>query len=66
MINQVVIIFVPAGAAQREIAAALREHAGARPAGEPPPQAGIDQTKLTDNDQLPLWTWFLPNSFHQS
>ena len=66
MINQVVIIFVPAGARQREIEAALRARAGAKPAGEPLPQAWIDQTKITDNDQLPLWTWFLPNSFHQS
>jgi hypothetical protein len=60
--NQVAIIFVPAGATPRDYEAALREHFGSVSVGEPPPQAKSDQ--ITDNDQMPLWTWFIPNSRH--
>jgi hypothetical protein len=59
--NQVVIIFVPTDAPQRDFEAALREHFGSVPAGETPPQSTADQVRISDNDQMPLWTWFIPN-----
>lgn len=60
--NHAAIIFVPAGATPREFEVALREHFRSVSVGEPPPQIKSDQ--ITDNDQLPLWTWFVPDSRH--
>jgi hypothetical protein len=60
--NQVVIFFVPTGAAQRDFETALREHFESLQIGEAPPQAKADRAPITDNDQMPLWTWFVPNS----
>jgi hypothetical protein len=60
--NQVVIIFVPTGAPQRDFEAALRERIGSVQLGETPPQSKADLVKITDNDQMPLWTWFIPNT----
>jgi hypothetical protein len=59
--NQVVIMFVPTGAPQRDFEAALREHIGSVQVGETPPQSNADPVKITDNVQMPLWTWFIPN-----
>ena len=60
--NQVVIIFVPAGAVPRDFEVALCEHLRWVPAGETPTQTREVQDKITDNDQMPLWTWFISDS----
>ena len=60
--NQVVIIFVPTNAPQRDFETALHEHFGSVQAGETPHPTKADQVKISDNDQLPLWKWFIPNS----
>jgi hypothetical protein len=62
MMKQLVIIFVPAGMEQRDFEAALREHLGSVPTGETPAQTRAGQVKITDNDQMPLSTWFISDS----
>jgi hypothetical protein len=61
-VNRVVIFFVPTRASQRDFEVALREHFASLQIDETPPQAQADRAEVTDNDQLPLWTWFIPNS----
>ncbi len=58
--NQVVIFVVPAGAAQGDFELALREAFGQLEISEATGRQA-DHTTITDNDQLPLWTWFIPN-----
>jgi hypothetical protein len=62
--NNVVIIFVPVEATQQDLEVALREYF---------PSLEIDGTKKKaaqpdprSADELPLWTWFLPNPCPQS
>ena len=60
--NQVAIFFVPTGAKQRDFETALREHFDSLQMDEAPPQEKADRPAVTDNDQMPLWTWFIPNT----
>jgi len=60
--NQVAIFFVPTGATQRDFETALREHFASLQMDEVLPQAKADRAPITDNDQMPLWTWFIPNT----
>jgi len=60
--NQVAIFFVPTGAKQRDFEDALREHFESLQIDEAPSQAKADRAAVTDNDQMPLWTWFIPNT----
>ena len=59
--NHVVIFFVPTGTKQHDFETALREHFDSLQMDEAPAQAKTDCTTVTDNDQMPLWTWFVPN-----
>jgi len=59
--NQVVIFFVPVNATRHDLEAALREHFAQLQIGETTLQAKNAGVEITDNDQLPLWTWFIPN-----
>ena len=60
--NRMVIIFVPAGMGQRDFDAALHERLGSVPADETSRQTKEVQDKISDNDQMPLWTWFISES----
>jgi len=57
--NPVVIFFVPVDATQHNLEAALREHSAQMQVGEITPQANTACVDITDNDQSPLWTWFV-------
>jgi hypothetical protein len=59
--NQVVIIFVPTGATQRDFQAVVRDHFPLLKISEAPPTAKAAETELRDTDEMPMWTWFLPN-----
>ena len=63
--NRVVIVFVPVGALQPDFEAALREYFAQLQIGETTPQANTTRVGVTDKDQLPLWTWFIPNPCRQ-
>jgi hypothetical protein len=39
----------------------LREHFAELQIGEVAPQTKIPCDEVTDIDQFPLWTWFIPN-----
>jgi len=58
--NQIVIVFVPTGATQREFELALRDLSEPFETNKPEPSKAEEAT-ITDNDRLPLWTWFIPN-----
>jgi hypothetical protein len=60
--NQVVIFFVPTQATQQDFEAALREHSASLQISKHAPQAKTEAAEIPDNDQLPFWTWFVPNS----
>ncbi|TAL01501.1 MAG: hypothetical protein EPO07_08295 [Verrucomicrobia bacterium] len=60
--NHVAIFFVPTGATQHDFEIALREHFASVQIGEGSLRAKHDCVGITDNDHLPLWTWFGPNS----
>jgi len=60
--NQVAIFLVPAGAKQSDFETAMREHFESVQIDQVPSQAKADRTEVTDNDQMPLWTWFVPNA----
>ena len=60
--NQVAIFFVPTGATQRDFEDALREHFDSVQIDEAHSLAKTDSAMATDNDKLPLWTWFIPNA----
>ena len=60
--NQVAIFFVPTDAAQSDFETALREHFDSLQMDEAPSQMKNDCAQITDNDKLPLWTWFIPNA----
>ena len=63
--KQVAVFFVPAGATQRDFEAALREHFTDAAIGEAAPGIEADSSKFHVPDELPLWTWFIPNSRNQ-
>lgn len=58
--NQIIIFFVPAGAAQRHFEDALREQFTSLQS-ERLSEKKAAHCSDADNDQFPLWTWFLPN-----
>jgi hypothetical protein len=59
--NQVVIVFVPVNVTQHDFESALGEHCGTPKHDEATPHTKTTRTEIADNDQLPLWTWLLPN-----
>lgn len=59
--NQVVIIFVPVGPSQSDVEAALRKLFAQLQFVEASPSANNARAEITDNDQWPSWTWFIPN-----
>jgi hypothetical protein len=59
--NQVVIIFVPTGVAQPDFETALRGHLASAEANEAQLQTKPPEVEAGSADELPLWTWFLPN-----
>jgi hypothetical protein len=57
--NNLAIFFVPVGATQRDFEHALREYFTRSPVEKIAASALAEQAAVaTDNDQLPLWTWF--------
>ncbi len=61
--NHVAIFFVPVNATQPDLEAALHEHLASLPSGETAQQSKPGRAAITDNDQWPLWTWFVPNPY---
>ena len=59
--NQVVIFFVSVEATQNDLESALRKYFAQMQIGETTPRAKAAGVEITDNGQLPLWTWFIPN-----
>jgi hypothetical protein len=59
--NQMVIFFVPMNAMQHDFESAVRECFATFPIGEAAPQTKTAPPEIADNDEFPLWTWFLPN-----
>lgn len=58
--NRVIIFFVPTDPSRRDVEAALQQNfAGLQPDNASPKLDG--RRVVTDSDQLPLWTWFVPN-----
>jgi len=60
--NQIAIFLLPAGATQRDFETALRARLETVHKDETPSQTKAKPVAITDNDQMPLWTWFVPNS----
>jgi len=60
--NSIAIFLVPANATKRDFETALHEHLESLQIDKTPSQAKTDRAAVTDNDQMPLWTWFIPNS----
>jgi hypothetical protein len=59
--NSAVIFFVPAGAAQTDFEVVLREHFASVETGEARVQTKPAEIEQDSADELPLWTWFVPN-----
>jgi hypothetical protein len=57
--NQVLIFFVPTGATQQDFEAALREYLQSLEIYRNQKQSVEPDSRTADD--LPLWTWFLPN-----
>ena len=60
--KHVLIVFVPTDASQRDFEAALRECFASLGLRETPSKMRAGRGRITDNDQLPFWTWFVPTS----
>lgn len=60
--NQIVICFVPVNATQQNFESALRERVEAATTREAAPQQQTERAGFADNDELPLWMWFLPGA----
>ena len=59
--KQVVIFFLPAGATQWDFEAALHDIFASLKVSEAPPTTKAAQPESSEADELPMWTWFLPN-----
>jgi len=58
--NQMVIFFVPINATQHDFESAIRECSAIFQIGEAAPPTTTARPEIADNDEWPLWTWFLP------
>jgi hypothetical protein len=59
--NPMVIFFVPVNTTQHDFESAVRECFATFQIGEGAPPTKPARPEIADNDELPLWTWFLPN-----
>jgi hypothetical protein len=59
--NSVVIFLVPAGLPREDFETALREHSAALEIGEAQLHNRLDHSEPDKADELPMWTWFIPN-----
>jgi hypothetical protein len=59
--NEIVIIFVPAGMKQRTLESALRDGLSPPKIGNASPKTNPVPEMSRDAENVPLWTWFLPN-----
>jgi len=60
-VNGVVIFFLPAGATQRDFEVALRDCRKPAKIDKALPKTSNIGKESCDTEDLPLWTWFLPN-----
>jgi hypothetical protein len=63
-VNRVVIFLVPTGATARDIEAAMREEPASAGTSQAGFQMKVDSNEFSDAEDMPLWTWFLPNPRH--
>lgn len=57
----VLIFFVPTSVKKPELETVLRQQLASRHPGGNDAAVKPDRIEIIDNDQWPLWTWFVPN-----
>ncbi len=62
--REVVVIFVPTEASQRDFETALHEHLASVQVGDGKSPKTTGPDKREEADKVPLWVWFIPHSCH--